>query len=107
MDTINDYLEGQVSNINQRYVDNHVDLYVSDKYEEAWEKDFNENEELVKIKKQKEELAKQLAELNSKMSSLMKNMTITRLGEFTAKDVLVFRNGYFSISLLINALTSS
>ena len=75
LDTINDYLKGQVSNINERYVNNHVELYVSDKYEEAWEEDFNNNEELVKIKKQKEELAKQIAELNSKMSSLNSQIT--------------------------------
>ena len=38
LDIINDYLEGQVSKINERYTKNHVELFTDDTYEDAWKK---------------------------------------------------------------------
>lgn len=75
LDIINDYLEGQVSKINERYTKNHVELFTDDTYEDAWEKEFNGSEELIKVQKEKEELEKQIDELRSKMSSLNSKIT--------------------------------
>ena len=72
---INDYLKHQVSDINERYIKNHVELFTDDTYEDAWKEEFSGSEELIKVQKEKEELAKQIAELNSKMSSLNSQIT--------------------------------
>ena len=59
LDIINDYLKGQVSNINERYTRNHIELFTDDTYED-WEKEFNSSEELIKVQKEKEELQNKL-----------------------------------------------
>jgi hypothetical protein len=75
LDIINDYLKGQVSDINEKYTRNHVELFTDDTYEYAWKEEFIGSEELVKAQKEKEDLAKQIAELNSKMTSLNSKIT--------------------------------
>jgi len=72
---VNDYLKNTVEGVNEKYTRNHVELFTSDTYKKSWENDFNSNEELVNTIKEKEELAKQIKELNTKMSSLDKKIT--------------------------------
>ena len=78
IETVNDYLKSKVAVINDNYVKNHVDLFTSDTYEDAWTQEFTTNPELVKTQKEKKELAKQIAELNSKLSSLNNKITTTK-----------------------------
>jgi hypothetical protein len=75
---VNDYLKAQVEDINDKYVRNHVELFTSDTYEDAWTQEFTTNQELVKTQKEKKELAKQIVELNSKLSSLNNKITTTK-----------------------------
>lgn len=84
---INDYLKHQVSDINERYTKNHVELFTDDTYEDAWKKEFTTSKELVEAQKEKEELAKQIAELNSKMSSLNSQITNIKCG-ITKKSLI-------------------
>jgi len=83
---INEYLVGQVSYINETYTRNHIELFTDDTYEDAWKEEFTNNEELIKIQKEKEELSKEIAKLKEKMSCL--NTQITNIKcEITKKSL--------------------
>lgn len=75
LEVINEYLKGQVSKINENYTRNHIELFTSDSYENAWKEEFTKDEELVKIQKEKEDLSKEIAKLKEKMSSLNTQIT--------------------------------
>jgi hypothetical protein len=75
MTDLNANLLNSVDVINRDYTTNHVSLFTSNTYEEAWTEEFSNNVEFVKAQEEKEELQKQIDELKAKVSLVNEEIT--------------------------------